>query len=58
MLANFKEFANRIVYGEFLTQTVDEPPISIFFSGWLLAFTKGKVDSSICCNTFLNYMLD
>lgn len=56
MLASFQEFTNRNVYGEFLTETVDET--SVFFLHWLLAFTKRKVDSSVGCNIFVNYMLD
>jgi len=58
MLASFQEFTNRFECGEFVTQTVDETPVCIFFSRWLLAFTKRKADSSVCCNTFLSYMLD
>lgn len=54
MLASFQEFTNRNVYGEFLTETVDETSISVFFLHWLLAFTKRKVDSSVGCDIFVN----
>lgn len=32
MLASVQEITNRFVYGEFLTETVDETPVSVFFS--------------------------